>query len=110
MAVSRPPPTAQPRPDAGAARLAEVAASVYGVGPGLVGRTVPVVKARTLAAVLGVRLGFSRVQLNPFLNATPQAIGRHVGRPLDPKGERALRLRFALEDRVRLQVLRRSAC
>jgi hypothetical protein len=94
---------------AGAARLAELAASVYGVGPGLVGRSGPVVKARTLAAVLGVRLGLSRVQLNPFLNATPQAIGRLASRPVDPKGERALRLRFALEERVRLQALRRPA-
>lgn len=94
---------------AGAARLAEVAASVHGVGPGLVGRTGPVVKARTLAAVLGVRLGFSRVQLTPFLCASPQAIGRLATRPADPKSERALRLRFALEERVRLQALRRSA-
>jgi len=94
---------------AGAARLAELAASAYGVGPGLLGRSGPVVKARTLAAVLGVRLGLSRVQLSPFLTATPQAIGRLASRPVDSKGERALRLRFALEERVRLQALRRPA-
>lgn len=95
----------RPAPDdllrrAGAGRLADLAAGVYATGPELVGRSSLVVAARTLASAVGVQLGFSRAHLAPFLGATPQTIGRLASRRIEPAAERALRLRFGLEERV----------
>jgi hypothetical protein len=95
----------RPAPDnqlrrAGVGRLADLAAGVYAVDPEFVGRSSLVVAARTLASAIGVQLGFSRTRLAPFLGATPQTVGRLARRRLAPAAEHALRLRFALEERV----------
>ncbi len=90
---------------AGAGRLADLAAGVYAMGPTIAGRSQAAVTARALAASLGTRLGFPPLTLAQFLGVSRQAISRLGLQRPDPVAERALRLRFDLEERA----LRRSA-
>ena len=94
-----------PAPDtwlryAGPARLASLAAGVYGVGPELVGRAQNLTAARALAAGVAAKLGISRAALSRSLGISRQSTARLARRQLDPMAERALRVRFDLEERA----------
>jgi hypothetical protein len=85
----------------GAARIANLAAAVFAVGPGLSGRTPIVVRARTLAARLIMSLGLGAADGARYLGVNARQVQRlaHDG-PHDPAGEEALRRRLTLEIRA----------
>lgn len=86
--------------DIGAARLAAAAASAFAVGPELVGRAEPVVRARRTAAVLGAEAGISAGDLALALGATRSALRKARERPCPGAHRRAVLLWLELEARA----------
>ncbi|MDP2304878.1 MAG: hypothetical protein Q8P18_02500 [Pseudomonadota bacterium] len=84
----------------GAFRLVEAAAAALGVGPGLIGRTAPVVAARVVVAQLGLQADISPVEIEVALGFTRWAVAHLAERPAPHLAVRATRLRLALEDAV----------
>lgn len=85
---------------AGAARLAELAAAVYAVGPELSDRSDLTVKARSLAARLARALGIATDHIARFLGSSPRSARRLSRQAVEPRAVEALRRRLALEQRV----------
>lgn len=85
---------------AGAPRVVELAAAALCVGPELKGRTAPIVRARTLAARLLVRLGFTPREIARCVGCDVRHVQRMARSPDDPRAELALRRRLTLELRV----------
>lgn len=84
----------------GVARLVDLAAGVYAVGPTLEGRSAPVVAARSLAVHTATRAGYGAPIIARFVGVGPRAVRYLARRRLDPRAVLALRRRLALEERV----------
>lgn len=85
---------------AGVARLADLAAEVFCVGPDLSqGRTVPVVMARALVARLARQVGFSTADVSRYLGVATRTVRDAAAYPLEPRAVVALRRRFSLAER-----------
>lgn len=85
---------------AGVARLVDLAAGVYAVGPALMGRSTPVVSARALAATVAGLVGVPTSTLARFLGVVPRTVRSLAQRPPDVRAVLALRRRLALEERA----------
>jgi len=84
----------------GPARLAELSAGAYAVGPALNGRAAPVVAARALAVHAARVAGLPISSLTRFLGVGPRAIRELARRAVPPRAVSTLRRRLALEERV----------
>jgi hypothetical protein len=92
---------------AGAARLVELAAGVYAVGPELKGggRAREIIEARALAARAGYTAGLPTSEMARYLGLQARTI-RHLARRSDnDRGLDALRRRLALEERAKTWVI-----
>ncbi len=94
---------------AGAARLVDLAASVHALGPTLNGRSNVVCNARALAALTTRHAGLPSQVVVRFLGVSQRTVQRLAERAVDPQALLALRLRLALEDRVRATATGRAA-
>jgi REP element-mobilizing transposase RayT len=80
----------------GAARLAELVADTYCVGPGLEGNAAGVVRARRALAQLGRDAGFRPGEIADAAGITAAAAGRLLARPVPEAELHAVRLRAAI--------------
>lgn len=85
---------------AGPGRLAACAAAALCVGPGLEGRTAPVVRARAAAAALAAEAGLRTRDLAAPLGVSQRTVQSLQHQPPRERDIRAVRLRLALEDVV----------
>ncbi len=85
---------------AGAARLVDLAAGVYAVGPELTGRSREVVAARALAARVAATTGLPATEVAHHLGLGAHAVRKLAKRDIDPRASAALRRRLTLEERA----------